>query len=110
MTINMPNRDDQIKALASDTRMEVLRVLHDPMDHFSHQESADPAETGVCVQLIAAHFSVSQPTMSRHIELLKRAGFLVTQRQQKWTYCSRNEAALAEYAEWLKESLFIEQA
>lgn len=87
--------------------MQVLRVLDNPMLHFCHQESADPVKTGVCMQLIAEHFGVSQPTMSRHLDLLKRANFINTKRQQKWTYCSRNEAALAEYAEWIKESLNI---
>lgn len=101
------NREDQVKALANETRIEVLRVLDDPVAHFSGQESADPVETGVCVQLIAEHFGVSQPTMSRHIELLKRAGFITAKRQQKWTYCSRNEAAIADYANWLKTSLNI---
>lgn len=103
----MSNREDQVKALANETRIEVLRILDEPMKHFSGQESADPVETGVCVQLIAAHFGVSQPTMSRHIELLKRAGFITAKRQQKWTYCSRNEAALTDYAAWLKASLNI---
>lgn len=105
--MKMPDRDDQIKALASDVRMEILRVLNDPMVHFSHQESADPVQTGVCVQLLADHFGVSQPTMSRHVDLLKRAGFLQTERRHKWTYCSRNEQALHEYRDWLTASLDI---
>lgn len=103
----MTNRTDQVKALANETRIEILRILDQPRKHFDQQESADPVETGVCVQLIAAHFGVSQPTMSRHIELLKRARFIVAKRQQKWTYCSRNETALAEYADWFKASLNI---
>lgn len=106
----MNNRKDQVKALANETRIEILRILDAPMIHFSQQESADPVETGVCVQLIAEHFGVSQPTMSRHIELLKRAGFIATKRQQKWTYCSRNETALAGYSEWLKSSLNIKES
>lgn len=104
----MTDRDDQIKALANTTRLEILRVLVEPQQQFGHQWSADAKETGVCVQLLAEHFDVSQPTMSRHIELLKRAGFIRTQKQQKWTYCSRNESALAEYARWLSESLSID--
>ncbi|WRY35344.1 metalloregulator ArsR/SmtB family transcription factor (plasmid) [Thioclava litoralis] len=98
-------RTDQIKALANETRMNILRVLDDPGRHFAHQESADPVEIGVCVQLLAEHFGVSQPTMSRHVELLKRANFLSARRRQKWTYCSRNEAALRDYNEWLVATL-----
>ena len=103
----MTSRSDQVKALANDTRLEVLRLLNSPAAHFSHQESADPEETGVCVQLIADHFGVSQPTMSRHIELLKRAGFVVATRRQRWTYCRRDESALSEYAEWLTSTLNV---
>lgn len=108
--MSMTNRKDQVKALANETRIEVLRLLNDPAAHFSKQKSADPMVAGVCVQLIAEHFGVSQPTMSRHIELLKRAGFIVAKRQQKWTYCSRNEVALSDYATWLKASLNIKDA
>jgi ArsR family transcriptional regulator len=103
----MSNREDQIKALSSELRMEVLRVLDKPRKNFRHQESADPVKTGVCMNLIAEHFDVSQPTMSRHLDLLKRADFISTVRQQKWTYCSRNEAALADYAKWMNKSLNI---
>lgn len=105
----MTNRDDQVKALANPTRFEVLQLLTKPGKHFAQQHSADPAITGVCVQLLAEHFGVSQPTMSRHIELLRRAGFVSAKRQQKWTYCSRNEAALTEYAGWLSSSLSIKE-
>ena len=104
----MDHRSDQVKALANETRMEVLRLLTEPARHFSHQTSADPERTGVCIQLLAEHFAVSQPTMSRHVDLLRRAGFLVAERRQKWTYCLRDEAALADYAEWLKATLRIE--
>lgn len=107
MTICMSTREDQIKAMASELRMEVLRVLHRPRKYFGHQESANPVKTGVCVQLLAEHFGVSQPTMSRHIDLLRRANFITAKRQQKWTYCSRNETALADYANWMRRSLKI---
>lgn len=93
--------------MANEMRMEILRVLYRPRKNFGHQESADPVKTGVCVQLLAEHFDVSQPTMSRHIDLLKRADFITAKRQQKWTYCSRNEDALSNYARWMKSSLKI---
>jgi len=103
----MASRIDQVKALANETRIEILRILDQPRKHFGQQESADPVEVGVCVQLIADHFNVSQPTISRHIELLKRADFVVAKRKQQWVYCSRNEEALTDYAKWLKTSLNI---
>ena len=105
----MSNREDQVKALANQTRIEVLKVLDAPKKHFGGQKSADPVEVGVCVQMIAEHFKVSQPTMSRHIELLKRGGFITTKRQQKWTYCQRDEAAIAEYFAWQMAALNVKK-
>ncbi|MCP5088496.1 MAG: winged helix-turn-helix transcriptional regulator [Rhodobacteraceae bacterium] len=103
----MNKRNDQVKALSSDVRMEVLRLLKNPKNHFSHQESADPEAFGVCMQLIAAKLKVSQPTISRHLELLKRADFITVRRFQKWSYCSRNEEALSEYLNWLRDDLSV---
>jgi len=105
----MTKREDQVKALSNEVRLEILRVLENASENFSEQQSADPEKVGVCIQLIAKHFDVSQPTMSRHIELLKRAGFVVAKRQQKWTYCSRDEKALTEYIDWFGNTLSIKK-
>ncbi|MCP5076045.1 MAG: winged helix-turn-helix transcriptional regulator [Rhodobacteraceae bacterium] len=106
----MSKRNDQVKALSSEVRMEILRLLNQPKKHFAHQESADPEHFGVCMQLIAEKLKVSQPTISRHLELLKRAEFISVRRFQKWSYCTRNETALAEYLEWLRTDLAISGA
>lgn len=108
MTNRMPDRSDQIKALASESRLEVLRLLSRPGVEFAHQESANPNEVGVCMNMIAERMGVTQPTISRHIDLLRRAGFLKVLKQQKWSYCSRNEEALREYRDWFSTSLSIE--
>lgn len=70
------DRSTQIKALASETRLKVLSLLAEPEKHFSHQWSADPAEFGVCMTLIAEALGVAQPTASRHLDLLRKAGFI----------------------------------
>ena len=109
MTNHMAERPDQIKALASENRMHILRLLIEPRKEFAHQESADPETVGVCMNLIADRLGVSQPTVSRHIELLHRAGFLKIRKQQKWSYCSRDEEALREYHQWLAGTLGVRQ-
>ena len=106
----MTERIDQIKALSSESRIEILRLLDDSAGNFAHQESADPLEVGVCMNLIAERLGLSQPTTSRHIELLRRAGFLRIRRQQKWSYCSRDEASLTDYYKWLRRQLSIKSA
>ncbi|WP_421856058.1 ArsR/SmtB family transcription factor [Oricola sp.] len=104
-----PDRADQFKALASESRLEILRLLDDPAGNFGHQLSADPVKTGVCMQMIAERMGVTQPTISRHIDLLRRAGFLTVTKQQKWHYCARDEAVLAEYHHWLGAEMKVKR-
>lgn len=107
MTNRIADRSDQIKALASESRLEILRLLIEPGTEFAGQESADPETVGVCMNMIAERMGVSQPTISRHIDLLRRAGFLTVRKQQKWSYCRRDESALAEYYRWFAAALDI---
>ncbi len=105
-SLNLPEyREEQAKALASAVRMQILQWLKTPGAHFSEQTTGDPVRIGVCVTLITARLGMSQPTVSRHLELLKRAGFLSVQRIGKWSYYRRNEKALKEYRRWLGETL-----
>ncbi|KAA8998846.1 winged helix-turn-helix transcriptional regulator [Affinibrenneria salicis] len=104
----MINRSTQIRALASEQRLEILRLLRYPNRHFTHQWSADPQAFGVCVTLIAGALKIAQPTASRHIDLLRQAGFITVQRYQKWAYCQRDEQALSEYVRWLSAEMGIE--
>ncbi len=99
------DRSNQIKAMASASRLRVLRLLAEPQRHFGEQWSADPAEFGVCMTLIAKALGVAQPTANRHLEILKQAGFITVQRHLKWSYCKRDEAAIAEYLNWLGTEL-----
>lgn len=101
----MTQRLDQAKALASEARMAVLDWLKEPRRHFPEQETGDPAEIGVCVTLLAAKLGMSQPTVSRHLELLRRAGFLEVRHIGRWSFFSRDEAGLADYRSWLHDNL-----
>ncbi len=85
--------------------MTILQWLKEPRRHFHQQETGDPAEIGVCVTLIAAKLKMSQPTVSRHLELLRRAEFVAVERIGRWSFFSRNEAALADYRNWLHDNL-----
>lgn len=105
-SLNLPDiREEQAKALASIVRMQILHWLKTPDMNFSDQTTGDPVRIGVCVTLITAKLEMSQPTVSRHLELLKRAGFLTVQRIGKWSYYRRNEKALNEYRRWLSATL-----
>lgn len=99
------DRSTQIKALASEQRLKILQLLAHPAEQFGDQWSADTVEFGVCMTLIAEALGVSQPTTSRHLDILKQAGFITVQRHMKWSYCKRDEAAIAGYLQWLSAEL-----
>lgn len=101
----MRDRTEQAKAVASGSRMAILQWLKEPGLHFAHQETGDPAEIGVCVTLIAGKLNMSQPTVSRHLELLRRAGFLKVTKLGRWSFFAREESALADYRSWVHENL-----
>lgn len=98
-------KDGQAKAVASDARRTILAWLKTPRAHFAHQETGDPETIGVCVTLITEKLGLSQPTVSRHLEILHRAGFLRVQRIGRWSFFARDETAIRAYTEWLHEHL-----
>lgn len=87
--------------MASEQRLRVLHLLADPARHFAHQHSADPVEFGICMTLIAEALGIAQPTASRHLDILRQAGFITVRRHLKWSYCKRDDAAIRDYLDWL---------
>tara|TARA_R110002126_G_scaffold14244_1_gene60403 strand:- start:1098 stop:1403 length:306 start_codon:yes stop_codon:yes gene_type:complete len=101
----MVDRLEQSKALSSKARVAILDWLREPYDHFAHQETGDPRDIGVCVKLITEKLNMAQPTVSRHLELLRRADFVTVNKIGRWSFFKRNEAGIAAYKEWLNEHL-----
>ncbi|MQY49568.1 helix-turn-helix domain-containing protein [Rhizobiales bacterium RZME27] len=101
------DRSTQIKAMASEQRLTILRLLAEPKKHFGHQWSADAVEFGVCMTLIAEALSIAQPTVSRHLDILKQAGFITVRKHLKWSYCQRDEVAIKAYLAWLGTELSL---
>jgi DNA-binding transcriptional ArsR family regulator len=93
--------------MASEKRLRILRLLAEPKRHFGHQQSADPVTFGVCMTLIAEALAVAQPTASRHLDILKRAGFITVHKHLKWSYCKRHEVTIRAYLDWLSKELSI---
>lgn len=102
------DRSTQIRAIASEQRLRILHLLSQPARHFGQQWSADPVVFGVCMTLIAEALAVAQPTASRHLDLLRQAGFITVRKHLKWSYCKRNEAAITDYFAWLRQELSVQ--
>ena len=96
---------EQSKALANDARLAILEWLRDADVHFPHQVAGKPSELGVCVTLLTEKLNMAQPTVSRHLELLNRAGFLKVTKIGRWSFFARDEAGIAAYKAWIDEHL-----
>lgn len=94
--------------MASPVRMTILRLLAEPKKNFDRQWSADPVAFGVCMSLIAEAIGVAQPTASRHLDILRQAGFITIRKQQKWSYCLRDDAAIEDYLMWVRNELMMD--
>ncbi len=82
------------KALASPTRVRILQWLTDPAGNFTSHREGDMSPSGVCVSLIAEKVGASQPTVSRHLDVLRRAGLIETERIAGWSFHRRNESGI----------------
>jgi ArsR family transcriptional regulator len=78
--------ESSFRALADETRREILRMLRD-----------GPRSSGE----IAAYFSSSWPTISRHLALLREAGLVLTQRKGQEIYYELNTSVFQDLVQHL---------
>lgn len=74
------------KALASPTRLAILGWLAEPEQHFTSRRDGDLSPAGVCASLIAEKAGIAAPTVSRHLDVLRQAELIETQRAGGWNY------------------------
>lgn len=70
------------QALADPTRLRILELLK--------------KETELCVSDIAKHFDMKQPSISHHLDVLKRAGLVSSDKRGREVYYSFNTEAILE--------------
>lgn len=93
--------EQQLKALADPTRRQMIEMLK--RRGCCSCEDVSAADPGLCVCDLEGGLKLSQPTISHHIQVLREAGLIETQKIGRWLYCKRNEQALDRLAAWLKE-------
>lgn len=97
---------DVLKSISNKTRLNILTWLKDPFAYFPTEELADYSPSlGVCVSDIAKKAKMSIPTVSVYLKTMSAAGLLVATRKDQWTYYKRNEEAIQELAQLIKEKL-----
>ncbi len=92
------------KALANETRRQILAWLKDPKQHFPTALS-DVVLEGVCCGLIQQKAGLAQSTVCHYLGLLEQAGLVITTRSGQWTLYKRNEVQIAQFVSKLAVSL-----
>ena len=93
-----------LKALANDSRLEILRWLQDPRANFPPQVDGDLVKDGVCSLFIAQKLKVGAPTASEHLRILADAGLIRAKRIKQWTFYKRDEKRIADAKKQLRDS------
>lgn len=80
--------NDLFKALNDSTRRQILELLK---------------EKDLVAGEIAAHFNISKPSISHHLDLLKRADLVIGIRQGQYISYSLNMSVFEEVIQWLMQ-------
>ena len=83
----MPALDSVFAALADPTRRAIIERLL--------------AAGELSVGEVAARFSISTPAISRHLQVLERAGIIERRVERQWRYVRLRPDALAPVENWL---------
>ena len=88
-----------LQAIADATRRRILQALKE------RGGCSIGKEVGLCACDIEQRIHLSQPTISHHMSVLKKAGLVEAKKHGQWMWYRRNETALRTLARDLRESL-----
>jgi DNA-binding transcriptional ArsR family regulator len=91
--------DRVLRAVADRTRRRILLALK------AKGACSIGKEVGLCACDIEQRVRLSQPTISHHMTILKKAGLVEAKKQGQWMWYRRNETALRELARNLRDEL-----
>lgn len=83
-----------MRVLHNERRLQVLEWLRDPVANFPPQRDGDLVDDGVCLVFIAEKLRISQPSASKHMEMLMAMGLVRATSIGRWTFYRRDETAL----------------
>ncbi len=99
MTASNQALDRMLHAVADPTRRRILQALKEK------DACSLGKENGLCACDIEQRIQLTQPTVSHHMAVLKKAGLVQASKQGQWMWYRRNEIALRELARSLRNTL-----
>lgn len=91
--------NSMLQAVVDPTRRRILQALKE------RGGCSIGKDVGLCASDIEQRIHLSQPTISHHMSILKKAGLVEAKKLGQWMWYRRNESALHEFARTLRESL-----
>jgi DNA-binding transcriptional ArsR family regulator len=91
--------DRMLHAVADPTRRRILNALKEK------DACSIGKENGLCACDIEQRIHLTQPTVSHHMAILKKAGLVQASKQGQWMWYRRNESALRDLARSLRNTL-----
>lgn len=106
----MEMNEKLFKALANQTRLDILQWLKDPEKEITSVSCETvrymmTEKGGICVQDIVKKAGLAQSTVSKYLSDLQDCGLLESERHGKWTYYRRNEVNLQALAKLVATAL-----
>ena len=97
----LPLAQPRVVAEPRNLTLEALRALAHParLEIVSHIAARGP----LCVCHLEEDLDYSQPTISKHLGVLRKAGLLESTRDGRWVYYTINESALDAAAGYLDD-------
>lgn len=93
------NFDRALHAIADPTRRHILQTLKE------RGGCSIGKDVGLCASDIEARIRLTQPTISHHMAILKKAGLVDAKKIGLWMWYRRNEPALRNLTKALRRSL-----
>lgn len=81
-----PSTLDVLKALGNENRLQILKWVLSPTEHFPVQRDGDLIEDGVCVGFITQKIGLSQPTVTSHMKVLAEAKLVTSKQIKNWVF------------------------
>src|SRR5690349_6708009 len=88
-----------LHAIADPARRRILQALKE------RGGCSIGKDVGLCASDIEQRIQLSQPTISHHMAILRKAGLVEAKKIGLWRWYRRNENALRQFARTLKKNL-----
>jgi len=91
--------DRALQAVADPTRRRILRALKE------RGGCSIGKDVGLCASDIEERVHLTQPTISHHMAILKKAGLVDAKKLGQWMWYRRNESAMRALTRTLRRTL-----